>query len=355
MKRAAELLLCCSLACCGSPGGIEDYGDLRKSPTALTPQQLLDASAARAALDAGDAALGRALMEELCSRAPADLGLAVMLQDAELSAGEDLALLRARYLNLARERDDPHSLILAARLERTPSEARSMLERALRSDPRSAWASYGLAYVQARDGNWREAQKQLDRALEADPAHLPARRLQAALLARDGKFEDAQRAYSAWLDISRGDPRIDPQLRLAAELDLALVEVQSGHSRAARARLQSMVETSSAHGLAGRRLCLLAAAEQDLGRPERALEAARSAESADPDSALPRVQQALIHEQWLEDPQAARAAWERVLTEARSGGDLSDLIQGMRARVVLERLDAAALPASGSAPVEKLP
>jgi len=352
VKLALRLALCASLAGCGSPGGIDDYGDLRESATALEPQLLPDARAARAALDSGDAALGRALLAELCSRAPADLGLAVMLQDAELAAGEDPVLQRARYLDRARERDDPHSLILAARLERAPAEARSMLERALRSDPANPWASYGLAHVQARDGSWREAQQHLVRALEADPAHLPARRLQAALLARDGKFDDAHNAYSLWLEISREDPRIDPRSRLVAELDLALVEVQSDRSRAARARLLALAQWTGPAGAEGRRLCLLAAAEQDLDRPERALEAARGAEAADPASALPRVQQALLHEQWLEDPEAARAAWERVLSEARSGGDLSDLIQSMRARVVLERLDAEP-PAPAATPGQK--
>jgi hypothetical protein len=39
-----------------------------------------------------------------------------------------------------------------------------------------------------------------------------------------------------------------------------------------------------------------------------------------------------------------------VLSEAQSGGDLGDLIQGMRARVVLERLDAAPAPQRGSLP-----
>jgi tetratricopeptide (TPR) repeat protein len=251
---------------------------------------------------------------------------------------------------LARERDDAAAWLLAARLERTPAESRAMLERALRKDADSAWVNYGLAFVQSRDGNWSEAQTYLKRALELDPAHLPARRLEAALLARDGKFDAAREAFGAWLEISRSDPRIEPRLRLAAELDLALVDVQSGHSRAARARLIALADTEGSAGDAGRRLCLLAAAEQGLGKPERALEAARAAESADPSSALPRVQQALIHEQWLQDPEAAKAAWGRVLSEAQSGGDLGDLIQGMRARVVLERLDAAPAPQRGYLP-----
>ena len=97
---------------------------------------------------------------------------------------------------------------------------------------------------------------------------------------------------------------------------------------------------SDATGIAGRRLCIIAATEQSLGHSELALAAAREAEAVAPQLVLPKVQQALLHEQWLKDPDAAKAAWGRVLSEARTSGDLSDLIQSMRARVVLERLDA---------------
>jgi tetratricopeptide (TPR) repeat protein len=330
------------LSACGAPRGIEAYGNRERSPTALAAALVEEANLARAALDSGDASSARSRLADLCIKAPHDLGLAAMLQDAELAAGEDPSALRARYLALARERDDADSLVLAARLEPTPAEARSILERAVDRDPKHAWARYGLAFVQARDGAWGEAKVHLKQALELDRAHLPARRLEAALLARDGKFDDARTAYSAWLEASRTDPRVDPQARLAAELDLALVELESGRVKAARARLAAMPESPDATGVAGRRLCLIAATEQALGHPQLAYSAAQEAEAVDPRSALPMVQQALLNGQTLNDPAAARAAWERVLSGARSSGDLGDLIQSMRARVVLERLDQAA-------------
>ncbi len=340
MKFALAALLGIGFAACGTPSGIKAYGDREHSPTALATALLPDVVTARAALDAGDAIGARRILEELCGRAPADLGLAIMLQEAELSAGEDLQALRARYLALAREKEDANAWVLAARLEATPAEARALLERATRLDPKNVWARYAQAFVEARDGSWGEAQVHLKHALELDPAHLPARRLEAALLARDGKFEAAQVAYNAWLEASRNDPRVDPGSRVATQLDLAIVELESGQPRAARTRLAALPLGSDATGIAGRRLCIIAATEQSLGHSELALAAAREAEAVAPQLVLPKVQQALLHEQWLKDPDAAKAAWGRVLSEARTSGDLSDLIQSMRARVVLERLDA---------------
>jgi len=338
------VFLVMSLCACGAPTGIDAYGDREQSPTALGAELLSDASTARAALEAGDPAKARAILESLCAKAPHDLGLAAMLQESELVAGEDPSALRARYLALARERDDADSLVLAARLESTAAEARSMLERAAARDPKNAWPRYGLAFVQAREGLWGEAQAHLKQALAIDPAHLPSRRLEAALLARDGKFEAARTSYSAWLEASKTDPRVDPSARVAAELDLALVELEMGEAKAARARLAALPEASDATGVAGRRLCLIAATEQTLGHPELAFDAAKRAEAADPHGALAMVQQALLNDQWLHDPAAARAAWQRVLGGARTSGDLSDLIQSMRARVVLERLDQPPAP-----------
>ncbi len=347
MKSSGAALLWLALAACGSPSGLGAYGDREKSPSALKTDVTPEAAAARAALDSGDAIGACAILEEVLARTPRDLGLACMLQDAELAAGQEAPALRARYLGQARERDDGDAWVLVARLEGTTAEARSILDRAARLDPANAWAHYGLAFVEARSGFWGEAQGHLKRALELDPGHLAARRLEAALLARDGKYEEARTAYSAWLEASKLDPRVDPAWRLAAQLDLALVELESGHPRAARNHLAALSDGVGQPGLAARRLCLLAASEQTLGRSSQALEAARAAEALAPQSALPKVQQALLHEQWLGDPAAAKAAWERVIGEARTSGDLSDLIQSMRARVVLERLGAASDGAPG--------
>lgn len=347
MRLATAATFLFALAACGAPRGLDAYGDRKLSPTALEVALVPEAVTARAAMESGDLAAALEILERACAKAPHDLGLASMLQDAELAA-QDPAAVRSHYLARAREFDDADSLVLAARLESSAAEARSMLERAAARDPKNAWAHYGLAFVKARDGFWGEAQEELKQALALDPAHLSARRLEAALLARDGKFEDARIAYTAWLEASKDDPRTDPRTRVAAELDLALVELESGRPKDARARLALLPESSDATGDAGRRLCLIAATEQTLEHPDLALAAARSAEASDPGSALPMVQQALLNSQWLNDPAAARAAWGRVLSGARDSGDLGNLIQSMRARVVLERLEQAAPAGGGS-------
>src|SRR5688572_6372867 len=117
------MLVLCGVSACGAPSGIDAYGDREHSPTALAPELEPDAKSARAALARGEPAAARAILEKLCARTPRDLGLAAMLQDSELAAGEDPSELRARYLDVARERDDADSLVLAARLEGTTTEA----------------------------------------------------------------------------------------------------------------------------------------------------------------------------------------------------------------------------------------
>ncbi|MBK8178426.1 MAG: hypothetical protein IPK67_05920 [Planctomycetes bacterium] len=341
MKLAAAASLALLLAACGSSGGLDAYGNRETAPSALPVPVRDDARAARAALNGGDAAGARSILERACERAPGDLGLAVMLQEAELAAGEEPQALRARYGELARQRNDARSWVLAARLEPDGAPAREALDRALSLDPGCAWALYGRAFHEAREGEWTEAQKLLAQALSLDAALLPARRLEAALFARDGKYEQAQEAFEAWLEAAQDDPRVDPALRVATVLDLALVDLESGSPRAARDRLASLTDGPADAASLGRRLCVLAAVEQALGHSELALEAAQAAERASPDSPLAKVQQALLHEQWLGDPVAAKEAWQRVLGEARTSGDLTDLIQSMRARVVLERLESA--------------
>ncbi|MEO6708644.1 MAG: hypothetical protein ABIP42_03655, partial [Planctomycetota bacterium] len=104
MSLRLGVLVGLGLGACGAPSGIDAYGDREHSPTALEAVLLPDASTARAALEAGDPAKARGILEGLCAKAPHDLGLAAMLQESELAAGEDPSALRARYLALARER-----------------------------------------------------------------------------------------------------------------------------------------------------------------------------------------------------------------------------------------------------------
>jgi tetratricopeptide (TPR) repeat protein len=218
------------------------------------------------------------------------------------------------------------------------------VERALLLDPSSAWAHYALAHLEAKTRNWDAASRELQTAIGIEPTHLAARRLEAALLVRNGRADSAARALELWLDAAELDLRVDPAARLTAQLDLALLWVQLGEPSRARTLLLSL---GGGEVDALRRLCILAAAEEETGRPRQALEAARAAEAVDPSRSLPLVQQAMLYEQWLDDRERARDTWQRLISGARSQGELSDLIQSMRARVVLERLDAQASPPTG--------
>ena len=100
MKIPAEALLLFALAACGATGGLESYGDRERAPSALAPERRGPVVAARVELDRGDASAARALLEQAVAAAPGDVGMHVMLQEAELAAGENAEALRERYRTL---------------------------------------------------------------------------------------------------------------------------------------------------------------------------------------------------------------------------------------------------------------
>ena len=303
---------------------------------------------ARAHLEAGELGPARAILADLSGRFPGAMAIGVMAQEAELGGASDerRAEITLAAAERARERPDVTSLLLAARLEPDPDRARESIERALEIDPDSAWAHYALAHLEARSGNWAQAQKSLARALDLEPGHLRARRLEAALLERDGKREQAIAAYRGWLAASDSHPLVDGSARTLARLDLAQLYLLEGREGDALDVLEGLAGEESQ---AARRFAILAAVEQALGRPERAIEAAREAQLRDPEDPLPLVQQALLEEHWLENPERAREAWRRVLEVARERSDLSALILSLRARVALERSQESGEASPGDA------
>jgi hypothetical protein len=52
------------------------------------------------------------------------------------------------------------------------------------------------------------------------------------------------------------------------------------------------------------------------------------------------VQQALLYDEWLDDPVRAEAAWRRVLAIARSSSELTSVLERTRAGVRIERFEA---------------
>jgi hypothetical protein len=339
MTRArAAALVCAALAGCGLLGRTtSDYSARPAQERIWSEIEAEEVREVHRLLALGDLETARAWLARLRQRDPARLGLAFLHQDIECAAGR-CAQVRDAARALAESEPAPQNLLLAARVEDDPAAARAWLERALEIAPGDAWVHYALAHREARDGEWVAAGVRVQRALELDPGHLPARRLETMVLARGGYRDDAVAALARWLHNAGRDPLTSARELDAARLDLAQLLILDEQPEEARAVLAQLSEPERA----GARVELVfAAVEQAQDRPVRALDAARAAGDQDPDVALSAVQEALLQEDWLRDPVAARAAWERVLAHSRRGSDLSSVLLGLRARAALERLDAA--------------
>jgi len=320
------------------------------------------------AFERGEVEEARTVLAALAQRHPDDVAVGVWLQEAQIalaglsletsssetssqeaaspgaSSAEDVAgpdplePLRARYRAAAEADPTPARLVLAARLEPDLSTAADLLDRALDREPGCAWAHYGKAFLAMRSKSWHAAREAIARALEADPGHLRTRRLQAVMLARGGAIDQAVAALEAWIEYAGTDPTIERSLLAKTQLDLALLLVVSGEPERGRRVLEG-VHSSGLE--AGRRYATLAACEQALSQWRSALEAAERAEELAPGDPLSIVQQALLHEYWLDDPEAASAAWERVLEASGDEASLAALLQRTRARVRVERNERA--------------
>jgi len=290
---------------------------------------------ARAALDARDWPVARAILARSLAERGDDVGVALLLQDAELGAAADDP---QELIERARERAAAEGGFLAhllvARLEQDRNAALAAARAAIAADPSNPWGHYAEAFLLASGGDWTLAQASNERALALDGGHRAAARLEAALLARAGKLDAAITALRAWLDAVESDPRVDPSARVDARLDLAHLLVLARKDDDALAELARL---PVGDGASLRNACLEAAALQGLGRPLQALAASERAATAEPSALVPLVQQALLQQHHLHDPQAARALWERVLESEASREGLGPLIEALRARVALER------------------
>jgi predicted Zn-dependent protease len=314
----------------------------------IAPAVASDFQRARAAWNAGDAHGARSAFEALAQREPENIVYGVWAQESALAAiardSADNEAARAprealfqRYVFASEEHPNAASCFLAARLDPDPKSAERRLERALELDPKCAWAHYGLAFQSARDSDWTRARERLARAKAADPGHMPSYWLEAWILTRRGSVEDAASAWTGWLERARDDDAVLPSAKADAELDLALLWMLAGEPRKSRDLLdqvdQSVVDRS-------RRFSAIACVEQALGDIASALAAAESAEKVRPGAVLPALQQALLLDEWVEDPVRAELAWKHVLTIARGSSQLIDVLERTRARVRLERYDA---------------
>ncbi len=330
--------------------------------SAFAPEARAALSLAMARLAADNPEGAHAALMELAASDPENIEAGAWLQDVELlllaEARRGLALadeglarlardpdaegaLRRRYQRRAEETPSVAAYVLAARLAPDARTALALLDGALALDPNSAWAHYARAHAWLLDerlaDRWSLAREALDTALRRDPGFLRARRLRAWMLAEEGQHSAARAALAAWLDASEGDPRVATETRVEAQLDLALLWLLTGRAERARRELEALEGTATGRA---RRLALLAVAEQEDGALERSLEAVRRAELADRGSVLPKVQRALLAERFFDDPEAAEALWRKVAEHEGDATELGALVQGLRARVMVERAEA---------------
>ncbi len=242
--------------------------------------------------------------------------------------------------------DDAPSIprtVLRARVEPDALAALNGLDEALERDPRCAWAWYGRAHTLLRltreTQRWRLAREALDACLALDPGHLRARRLEAWILAQEGG--DAAPPLQAWLEAAQGDPRISRTEYVDTQLDLARTWVLEGSPKRAAKLLRSMEGEPIGRG---RRLAILACAQQALGDEAGALDSARRAEGAGETEVLALVQQAVLYQHYLDRPDQALEQWADVAEKGSAASDLSAILQSLRARIMLERAAPESAP-----------
>jgi tetratricopeptide (TPR) repeat protein len=224
--------------------------------------------------------------------------------------------------------------VLAARVAPTREEAAALIDSAGALDPTCAWVPYAKGWLAARASEWAAAREEIARAKAADPGHLWTYWLEAWMTTRTGAIAEAAADLEVFLDRARDDPRIDPHIVSESQLDLALLWTLQGEAKDAR-KLIDRIDPSSVG--AARRLLALASVNQALEKLAPALAAAEEAEKVAPGQVMPVLQQALLYDDWLDEPEKAGAAWKRVLDMARSSSELSAVLERTRAGVRLER------------------
>lgn len=354
--RLLAAALCCALVACGGrhapwrPSEGSRYDQLGED-------EAIRFDGACRALERGELERASELLSELAQRHPAHVAIGLWLQEASLRAlraegrGEEEALreLRERWTRAAEERPTPSAYVLAARVAEEPEQALALCARALELDPLCAWAHYARANVLMGQRRWGEAREAIAAALRADPGHLRARRLEAAMLARAGSPSAGREAYETWLEFALEEPTLDRRMVAGAQVDLALLELLDEEPRAARARLEELGRLDEAPEEA-RRLLALAACDQALGEIEAALESTRKAQDVAPESTLAKVQEAMLLEYWEQRPEEAARAWREVVELSRDEGELSALLERMRAQVHVERAPPAPQDAARPGP-----
>jgi len=358
LRRAIALSAVALVAACG--GSSVRWSPSWTAPGARFAVEQREAFAdARERLDAGDRLAALDALRDLHAADPDNLEVGAWLQDLELELlrdGVDLFAPAQSLANLApdealrrayRTRAEAlltfSAFVLAARVETDVKSAEITIERALELDPTNAWAHYARAHVLLEDrervDRWSLARTALERALSLDPGHIRARRLEAWMAAQEGRRGPAESLLARWLDTTDGDPRVSRRARVDALLDFTLLLLIRGQDRRAVRILEDLEGEAISRP---RRLMLLAVGRQEAGDALGALDAALAAQGASRETTLPLVQEALLHELFLDAPDVAEERWRAIAERTEASAGIADLIQGLRARVRLERRAAEA-------------
>lgn len=345
------------LAGCGTPGVDRWSADWTGAYGRFGDAEREAFSEARAALDEGYRLEALEWFRAVAAQDPDNLEVGAWLQDVEIDLlrdGVDLFpdvaslattvpedVLRIEYARRAAEEPTVSAFVLAARVETDVLAAETLIGRALELDPTCAWAHYARSHVllddRTRRDRWSRARDSVERALELDAGHLRARRLEAWMAAQQGSRDVAEALLRRWIDAAEGDPRVSREDAVNARLDLALLLLMRGEESRALKVLDDLEGEPVARA---RRWMLTAVARQEAGDALDALDAALRAQGAAGDTTLPLVQEALLYELFLERPDLAERRWEEVARTSEDSSSLADLIQGLRARVRLERAAA---------------
>lgn len=328
--------------CAGTP--------VQVMPVSETRVDELDAAsrarfmAGREALLGGRAADALAVFTELHQADQRHMIHALWMQDAQ----RDAAKAAGRqpdpqgWIFEAKQRGDVRAWLLVARASLDQAAEDEALARAsaVASPPPedAVWLHYALGCRAARAGAYDEARAEVSKARALDPGHSYAFWLDAWLAARHGSQSQGAAMLRGWLEAARDDVRIDPARIAAAELDLALLSLAAANAPEAQKWL-GRVDAWQVDLL--RYETAKAAVADAAGDPQAAVRAARAAANAAPQDILPLVQQAILLEGPLGDPQAAEALWLRVYESKHASGDLLELLRACRARISYERLVAA--------------
>ncbi len=136
--------------------------------------------------------------------APEEIRAALLVQDLEIALDERAA--RERYASGPVATAAEKLLAARALLPERSAEARNLLTAAIDQDDDFAFARYGLAFLEQRDGRADRARVLCDEALARDPSLIEALRMLADLEQDGGTRERAIEARELLVEITAGDP-----------------------------------------------------------------------------------------------------------------------------------------------------